>query len=323
MTMFARVILIALCIATTTKAHVAIAAYPTGPIRLVVGFAPGGGSDVLARIIAQKLTETMGHTWVVDNRPGAGGNLSTDIVARANPDGHTVLIALNTQLTANPVIYKVSFRVDKDFQPVTTVASSDQMLVVHPSMPASTLKDFIALAKQKPGAFSYASAGVGTVDHLGIELLNRRTGINTVHIPYKGGAPASASVLAGETHMRIGSVASTIPYVAAGRLRALAIASGKRSKLAPEIPTIAESGYPDLAIDVWYALMVPNATPRSSIDQLRSHVHKALEYPDVQTAMERGGLNPVASSSAELAARIRKEAETLSSVIKEAGIRAD
>jgi len=319
---FARIALLALCTAAST-AHSAPATYPAGPVRLVVGFAPGGGSDVLARIIAQKMTDTMGYPWVVDNRPGAGGNLSTDIVARANPDGHTVLIALNTQLTANPGIYKVSFRVDRDFQPVTMVASSDQMLVVHPSIPATTLKEFIALAKQKPGAFSYSSAGVGTVDHLGIELLNRRTGINTVHVPYKGGAPASASVLAGETHMRIGSVASTIPYVAAGRLRGLAIASGKRSKLAPEIPTIAESGYPDLAIDVWYALMVPSATARSTVDQLRSQVHRALEYPDVQTAMERGGLNPVASSSSELAVRIKNEAETLARVIKDAGIRAD
>ena len=284
--------LLALGAAACSIAQAAEPAYPTRPVRLVLGFGAGGGTDLLARTLAPKLSEALGTTWVVDNRTGASGNLATEIVVHANPDGHTVLMVLNTQLTANPSLYKLSFDVQRDLQPITTLGASDQMLVVHPSVPAATLKDFIALAKQKPGAFNYASTGIGSVDHLGTELLNKRTGIKLVHVSYKGGGQASAALLAGEVQVRIGAAASTFPVVASGRLRALAIASGKRSKLAPELPTVAELGYPGYEVNVWYAFLVPARTPSRIFERIRAETMKALQLPDIQSQLDRAGVNP-------------------------------
>ena len=297
-------------------------AYPTRPVRLVLGFGAGGGTDLLARTIAPKLSEALGQTWVVDNRTGASGNLSTEIVARASPDGHTVLMVLNTQLTANPSLYKLPFDVQRDLQPITSLGSSDQMIVVHPSVPATTLKEFIALAKQKPGAFNYASTGVGSVDHLGTELLNKRAGIKLVHVTYKGGGQAGAALLAGEVQMRIGAAASTIPTVQSGRLRALAIASGKRSRLLPDLPTVAELGYPGFEVNVWYALFVPAKTPHGIVERIRTQTINALQAADVQAQLDRAGVNPLTSTPAELATRIRAETDVLAALIKELDIRA-
>ena len=188
------------------SAAAADAAYPTRPIRLVVPFAPGGGVDTTARIMAPKLTELMGQNWVVDNRTGAGGNLAAEIVARANPDGHTVLLAIDSQLTANPSLYALPFSVEKDLQPVIVVCATDQILVVHPGVAASTFKEFIALAKSKPGSFRYGSGGVGSANHLAAELLKKTTGIDIVHVPYKGAGPSIAGILAGEIQMNISSL---------------------------------------------------------------------------------------------------------------------
>ena len=302
--------------------HAAEAAYPVRPVRLVIGFGVGGGVDVLARTIAPKLGEAMGHTWVVDNRTGASGNISTELVARATPDGHTLLLILNTQLTANPSLFKLPFDVQRDLQPITTVGSSDQILVVHPGVPAATFKEFIALARQKPGAFNYASTGIGSVDHLGTELLNKRAGIKLVHVTYKGGGQAGAALLAGEVHVRIGAAASTVPFVTSGRLRVLAIASGKRSKLLPDLPTIAELGYPDYEVNVWYALFAPAGTPMRIVERIRTETIKALQAPDVQAQLDRTGVNPITTTPAELDKRIRAETRLLAALIKELGIRA-
>ena len=318
----ARTLAALLLAATCASAQAAEPAYPSRPVRLLVGFGVGGGVDTLARILAPKLSESMGYTWVVDNRTGASGNISSELVARANPDGHTVLIILNTQLTASPSLYKLPFDVQRDLQPITTLGTSDQMLVVHPAVPAATLKEFIALAKQKPGAFNYASTGPGSVDHLGTELLNKRTGIKLVHISYKGGGQAAAALLAGEVQVRIGAAASTIPLVTTNRLRALAIASGKRSRLLPELPTVAESGYPGYEVNVWYAFLAPAGTPASIVERIRTETIKALQAPDVQGQLDRGGVNPASSTPAELAKRLSAEGEALAGLIKELGIRA-
>ena len=297
-------------------------AYPTRPVRLVLGFGAGGGTDLLARTIAPQLSEAMGQTWVVDNRTGASGNLSTEIVARASPDGHTVLMVLNTQLTANPSLYKLPFDVQRDLQPITSLGSSDQMIVVHPSVQAATLKEFIALAKQKPGTFNYASTGIGSVDHLGTELLNKRAGIQLVHVTYKGGGQAGAALLAGEVQVRIGAAASTIPTVQSGRLRALAIASGKRSKLLPDLPTVAELGYPGFEVNVWYALFAPAGTPLGITERIRAQTIKAMQAADVQAQLDRAGVNPLTSTPEELAKRIRAETDVLAALIKALDIRA-
>ncbi|MCC6532397.1 MAG: tripartite tricarboxylate transporter substrate binding protein [Burkholderiales bacterium] len=307
--------------AAATAAPAAQSAYPVRPVRLVVGFGVGGGTDLLARTIAPKLSEALRHTWVVDNRTGASGNLSTEIVVRANPDGHTILMVLNTQLSANPSLFKLPFSVQRDLQPITMLGASDQILVIHPGVPAHTLKEFIALAQQKPGAFNYASTGIGSVDHLGTELLNQRAGIKLVHVTYKGGGQASAALLAGEVQVRIGAAASTIPMVSSGRLRALAMASAKRSRLLPELPTVAELGYPGYEVNVWYALLAPAGTPSRIVERIRTETIKALQSADVQAQLERAGVSAQTSTPAELAQRVSSETMLLGALIKDLAIR--
>ena len=298
-------------------------AYPTRPIRLLIPFAPGGGSDTLARIITPKLTEALGQQWVVDNRGGAGGNLAAEIVAKAAPDGHTVFLGFNTVLTVNPALYKLSFNMERDLAPVTLLATAQYILVLHPNVPATTLQDFIALAKQKPGALNYSSGGMGTPLHLSAELLSKRGGIKMVHIPYKGGGPAAAALLAGEVQVLFGSVASSMPHVKSGRLKALATTGLKRSKVAPELPTLDESGFPGFDVGSWYALLVPAKTPVSIINRIRDAAIKAVALPDIQQVMSGQGLEVETSTPPELAARIKRESAVWAGVIKDAGIRAE
>jgi tripartite-type tricarboxylate transporter receptor subunit TctC len=309
--------------ATVELASAADSAYPSRPIRVVVATAAGGGVDAVARIIAPRLSESMGQTWIVDNRAGAGGNVGAEIVARANPDGYTALACTSTLLTVNPSLYKMSFSMQRDLQPVTVLAAGEQVVVVHPAVPAKTLQELIALAKKKPGALNYASAGVGTAIHLGAELLNMRAGIDMKQVPYKGGGPAAAAVLSGEVQVLVGTVASTIPFVQAGRLRALATTGAKRSKLLPDLPTVAESGYPGFEAGLWFALLVPAATPKNIAERMRSETAKVLQQPDVQAAMARQGLEPESSTPAELAARITTESATWAALIKKLAIRVE
>jgi tripartite-type tricarboxylate transporter receptor subunit TctC len=313
------IVLLGLCIAASLAQ--AAETYPTRPVRLVVPFSPGGGVDSTARIIAPKLSESMGQNWVVDNRTGAAGNIASEIVARASPDGQTVLLALDTQLTANPSLYKLPFNVEKDLKPVVILAVSDQVVVVNPKVPAKTVKDFVALAKQKPGALRHGSAGVGSSNHLADELFKKVTGTNIVHVPYKGAGPAAAAILAGEIQMNISSTASTIGYIKSGRLRALATTGLKRSKVLPDVPTVAESGYPGFEAIQWYGLVVPGATPKSIVARIHKDSVKALESADVRAAMDRLGLGQDPSNPEALRARIKKETAKWSALIKDAGIR--
>jgi len=314
------IVLLGICLAAGV-AQAADSAYPTRPVRLVVPFPPGGGVDATARIIGPKLSESMGQNWVVDNRSGAGGNIASEIVAHADPDGQTVLLALDTMLTANPSLYHLPFSVEKDLQPVVILAVSDQMLVVHPSVPARTLKELVALAKQKPGEFRHGSGGMGSSNHLAAELFKKVAGIDIVHVPYKGAGPSVAAILAGEIQMNISSTASTIGFIKAGRLRALASTGAKRGKALPEVPTIAESGYPGYEAIQWYALVVPGATPKRIVARIHQDSVKALQAADVQAAMDRLGLQQDPSTPEALVARIKKEAAKWSAIIKDAGIR--
>lgn len=297
--------------------------YPTRPVRLLVPFAPGGGADTLSRIITPKLHDALGQPWVVDNRGGAAGNIAAETVARAAPDGHTVFMGFNTVLTVNPSLYKLPYSVEKDLQPVTLLATAQYILVLHPSVSANTLKEFIALARQKSGLFNYASAGVGSPLHLAAELFKKRAGINMVHLAYKGGGPAAAAVLAGEAQVLFASVASSLPQVKAGRLKALATTGAKRSRVAPELPTIAESGFQGFDVSSWYALLVPAGTSPAIVDRIRGAAMKAVELPDVQEAMSRQGLEVETSTPQQLAARIKSETAVWAGVIKEAGIKAE
>jgi tripartite-type tricarboxylate transporter receptor subunit TctC len=293
------------------------------PVRLLVPFAPGGGADTLARIITPKLTESTGQQWVVDNRGGAAGNIAAETVARAAPDGSTVFMGFSTVLTVNPALYKLPFSMEKDLQPVTLLATAQYILVVHPSVQANSVKELIALMKQQPKALNFASAGVGSPLHLAGELFQRRAGVQMVHLPYKGGGPAAAAVLAGEAQLIFGSVASSIPHVKAGKLKPLATTGRQRSRVAPEVPTMTEAGVAGVEVTSWYAFMLPAGATPILVSRLREHAIKALEAPDVQQAMSRQGLEPETSTAQELAARMRAESKTWAEVIKAAGIRAD
>ncbi len=317
----AKLIALLACGMASAAAQAADASYPARPIRLVVPFAPGGGADAVARIFAPRLSEAMGQNWIVDNRTGAGGNIASEIVARANPDGYTVLLVLDSQLTANPSLYEMSFDVEKDLQPVVILAATDQIVIVHPDVPARTLKELVALARQKPGQLRHGSGGVGSSNHLAAELLKKVTGIDIVHVPFKGAGPSLTAVLAGEIQMNVSSPASSIAFIKAGRLRAVARTGGKRSKSLPDVSTVAESGYPGFEVLQWYGLVVPGATSKSIVARIRDASLKALKEPDVLAAMDRLGFEAEVISLAELRERIRKERAMWSGVIKEAGIR--
>jgi tripartite-type tricarboxylate transporter receptor subunit TctC len=297
--------------------------YPTRPVRLLVPFAPGGGADALSRIITPKMHDALGQAWVVDNRGGAAGNIAAETVAKAAPDGYTALMGFNTVLTVNPSLYKLTYSVTRDLQPVTLLATAQYILVIHPSVAATSLKDFIALAKQKPGSLNYASAGVGSPLHLAAELFKKRAGIDMAHLAYKGGGPAAVAVLAGEAQVLFASVASSVPQIKAGKLKALATTGIKRSKVAPDLPTIAESGFPGFEVSSWYALLVPAKTPAAIVNKIRGAAIKAVELPDVQEAMSRQGLDVETSTPQELAARMSAETGVWAGVIKDAGIKAE
>jgi tripartite-type tricarboxylate transporter receptor subunit TctC len=297
--------------------------YPTRPVRLLVPFAPGGGADALSRIITPKMHDALGQAWVVDNRGGAAGNIAAETVAKAAPDGYTALMGFNTVLTVNPSLYKLTYSVTRDLQPVTLLATAQYILVIHPSVAATNLKDFIALAKQKPGSLNYASAGVGSPLHLAAELFKKRAGIDMAHLAYKGGGPAAVAVLAGEAQVLFASVASSVPQIKAGKLKALATTGIKRSKVAPDLPTIAESGFPGFEVSSWYALLVPAKTPAAIVNKIRGAAIKAVELPDVQEAMSRQGLDVETSTPQELAARMSAETAMWAGVIKDAGIKAE
>jgi tripartite-type tricarboxylate transporter receptor subunit TctC len=296
---------------------------PDKPVRLLIPFAPGGGADALSRAITPKLHDALGQPWVNDNRGGAGGNIAAEIVVRANPDGQTVFFGFSNVLTVNPLMYKLPFDPVKELIPVAMLNSGHYMLVLHPSVKADNFGEFIALAKSKAGAMSYASSGIGTPLHLAAELFKVRTGTQLTHVPYKGGGPASIAVLAGEVQVLFGSLPSVLPHVKGGRLKALAVTGPKRAVLAPEVPTISELGQKDFEVTSWYGFFLPLRTPDNVVQTLMQESRKVLEMPDVKEAIAKLGIEPAFKSGAEFARHIRLEMETWAKVIKSAGIRAE
>ena len=260
-----------LCV--TAAAHAADA-YPHAQCDSFSPFAPGGGADAIARVITPKLNEALGQQWVNDNRGGAAGNIAAEIVARAAPDGHTVFLGFSTVLTVNPLLYKLPFDVERDLVPVVMLTSGQYMLVVHPSVKADNLKEFISLAKARPNTLNYSSAGIGTPLNLAAELFKSRAGITMTHIAYKGGGPASAAVLAGEVQVLFASLPTSLPHVKTGRLKALAVTGPKRSHAMPDLPTIAESGYPGYQVTSWYGFFVPARTPAHILKTLHDEAAK-------------------------------------------------
>ncbi len=300
------------------------AAYPSRPIRLVLPFPSGGGTDSLARIMAPKMLELLGQPIVVDNRPGASGNIATDFVARAEPDGYTVLMGFNTSLTMNPSLYKkLPFDVQRDFKPVTLLASAKYFLVVNETVPVKTLGELVALAKSKPDQLNYSSSGPGSPLHLAAELFKYRTGTQIQHIPYKGGGPATAGILGGEVQLMFGSASAVMPHVRQGKLRALAVTSLTRSAVAPDLPTLNELGLTGFDVTSWYGLLVPKNTPDAVVARLQAAAQKVVQMPEVKDVMARQGLEMVINTPAEFATLIKTETRTWAELIGKFNITAE
>jgi tripartite-type tricarboxylate transporter receptor subunit TctC len=299
------------------------AGYPTRPVRIVVGFPPGGGTDINARVLAPKLSEYLGQQFVVENRPGATTNIATDLVAKAPPDGYTLLFTTSA-LAINVSLYKnLNFDALRDFAPISVLAQSPNLLVTPASLPAKNISDLLAMARARPGALNYSSAGAGTTQHLSGELFKLRTGTYIVHIPYKGSAGSLSAVIAGEVHFSFANIPAILGHVKSGRMRALAIASPARSELMPEVPTMREAGVDGVEVSVWYALLAPAATPREVVNTLGNATMKAARAPDVRQRLVEQGAEPVGNSPEEFARLLREEVARWAEVVRISGAKAE
>jgi tripartite-type tricarboxylate transporter receptor subunit TctC len=314
-------LLISAAIMLPAAAHAA-ETFPSRPIRLVVPYPPGGGTDIVGRLVAEKLSASLGQPIIVDNRGGAGGVLGTEIVAKATPDGYTLLL-VPTSHVINPSIYaKLPYDTAKDFAPITMVASAPILMAVNPSVPAETVRGFVEAAKANPKAIgNYGSAGVGTVFHLTGQLFNRLSGLSLQHVPYRGGGPTVTALLAGEIPLAFETMLSLQPHVRAGTLRGLAITSVRRSTTMPEIPTTAEAGFPELVAENSYALFAPARTPASSLTRLHEATAAALALPDMRDRLREQGAEVVGTSSADLAAYVAAEIPKWAALARQAGVK--
>jgi tripartite-type tricarboxylate transporter receptor subunit TctC len=297
--------------------------YPSKPIRLVLPFPPGAPSDMVGRTVGQKVGEQLGQTFIPDNRTGAGGTLGLAMVAKAPPDGYTVMVASPT-IALSPLLYSnLPYDATKDFTPIARLASIENVMLVHPSVPAKTLKEFVALARANPGKLNYGSGGPGTTNHLANELLRSLEKINMVHVPYKGATVATTALMGGEVDEVIVSVASVLPLIKAVRVRALAVLSPKRVATLPDVPTTKEAGFPNFQMSIWYGMFAPPATPRDIVNRLYREVAKALEDPTLRQHMANAGMDPWLGTPDEMGALLRSEMARYAKIIQSAGIRKD
>ncbi|MGZ8212108.1 MAG: Bug family tripartite tricarboxylate transporter substrate binding protein [Burkholderiales bacterium] len=296
-------------------------AYPSKPVRFIVGFPPGGTNDIVARVVAPKLGEYLGQQVVVDNRGGANTAIACEIFVRTPPDGYTIMLNAPGHAT-NPAMMKLSFDSIRDFSFITQAAESQNLLVVHPSLPARNVKELIALSKKHPGVINYGSSGIGTTVHLSAELFKHMAGIDWVHIPYKGGGPGVVALLAGEISLYFGNVPTVIRQARDGKLRALATTGAKRSGAAPDIPTVAESGVPGYEVTTFYGVSAPAKTPRPIIDKLHAEIVRALKSPEVSEKLQGLGADPVGNTPEQYSTFMRAEIAKWDKVIKAAGIKA-
>jgi len=312
-----------LAVAMTAGAVVCGAAepvYPSKPVRLLVGFSPGGATDVAARIIAKKLSEGWSQQVIVDNRPGAGGLLAFDLVAKANPDGYT-LLATSPSFAIQPAIAaKLPYDPIRDFAPITVATSAPYVLVLYPGVEAKSVKELVGLAKANPGKLNYASGGIGSAQHLAAELFALMTGIKIVHVPFKG-AVSVPDVIAGRVQMLFSGVPQALSHIQAGRLRAVGVTTPKRSAAVPDVPTIAEAGVPGYDVTVWYGILATGRSPKPVVEKLNAEFVKAIHLPDVRQQLIAMGLEPVGNSSAQFTAAIKEEIARWASVVRRAGIK--
>jgi tripartite-type tricarboxylate transporter receptor subunit TctC len=318
-----------LLVAGAANAHAqtagkAATTYPTKPIRIVVTYPPGGPTDIVARAIGQKMTETWSQPVVIDNRAGAGGIVGTEVVARAAPDGYTLLLGTSAGLSINPALNpKLPYNAFSDFAPISLVVINPQILVFNGSFAPSSLKELIQLAKARPGQINFASVGPGSPNHLGMELLKSMAGIDMVHIPYKGTSPAVTDLLTGQVSLMFNSMPSVLQQVRAGKLKGIAVGSAKRSQAAPEIPTVSEAGLPGFEYVTWYGLFAPAATPKDIVATLNKEIVRMLADPQLAQRFASQGAEPASTAPAELAKFMRAEHERWKQVIKSGRIRID
>jgi tripartite-type tricarboxylate transporter receptor subunit TctC len=296
--------------------------YPTKPVRLIVPFPPGGSNDIVGRLMAQELSEKLGKQVIVDNRGGAGGVIGSEIAANADADGHTLLI-ISVAYAFNPHLYKLRFDPEKAFVPIGILGTGPNALTVTPKLPANSVKELLAMAKAQPGKLNYASSGVGTFQHLGSELFRIMAGINIVHVPFKGGGPAMADVMAGNTEICLGSLIQMIPHVDSKRLKLLGIGGAKRAKVYPNVPTIAEAGVPGYDSSNWWGLLAPAKTPPAIVSRLRAETTKILAQPELQKKFESQGAETVKMSPDEFGRFMKTEMTKWGRVVKEANIKAE
>jgi tripartite-type tricarboxylate transporter receptor subunit TctC len=293
-------------------------------IKVQVPFAPGGGTDILTRIVAPKLADRLGQAVIVENRPGAGGAIAARYTAAAAPDGQTIMMGSISEIAINPHVNpKIGYDIWKDFALIGSVAYTPMTLVVHPALPAKNVKDLVAAAEAKPGALNYGSAGTGSGAHMGAELFRYLTGANITHVPYKGVGPAVADTVAGQVQMTFTTVPSAVSFIRSGQLRALAVASAQRAPQLPDVPTFVESGVPDYLMDYWYCLAAPAATPKDVQARLNGALREAMRMPDVVASLDKSGLIPLNMSAEEFVAYVRKDSERWAAVVKAAGIKAE
>ena len=313
---------LALALAAQCLAGGAVAAdYPSKAIKLVVPYAPGGGADSVARIVAKKVSENIGQAIVIENKGGAGSIVGTDIVAKAEPDGYTLLLGQSGPISINPAVYKsLPYDPVKDFAPVTMTTAYPYILVVNSELPAKSLQEFVALAKSQPGAMNYGTTGIGAANHLVAELFNGKAGLKMAHIPYRGTALAVADCVAGNVTMVFGDPVSVLPHINSGSLRAIAVSSPERSPVAPTVPTMAESGYPGVEAVAWHGIFVPARTPPEIIDKLNAEIVSALQHPETRDLLVKQAMQTVGNTPEEFAAFIKKDIAVWKAVAAEADV---
>jgi tripartite-type tricarboxylate transporter receptor subunit TctC len=296
-------------LAAVTVSHSVLAqktSYPVKPIRMIVGFAAGGGTDLLARILAVRMTEALGQPVIIDNRAGAGGTIAAEIVARATPDGYTLNAPTNSY-AVNASFYKLPYDPIADITPITLIGTSGYLMVVNPKVPASSMKEFLALAKARPGELNYGSSGQGAISHLAVELFKLMAGVNLTHVPYKGTAPVLTDLLSGQIQFTAGAIPPTMPHVRNGRLRAVGVSTAQRSRLAPEVPTVSEAGVPGYDVASWYAISGPPRLPKEIVARLNEVVKQILALPEVSGRFEQEGVDAVRSTPEEFARIIKTD----------------
>ena len=306
-----------------SSTHAQVGGYPDKPIRFVVPYPPGGGTDVIARIVQDRLRAALGQSIIIENRGGAGGSIGTEVVAKAAPDGYTVLFTLSSH-TINPAIFpKLSFDTARDFEPVGIVCSLPQILVANPQFPANTVQQLIAMAKDKPGSLAFASVGNGSPGHLAGEMMKQRTGTQLTHIPYRGGGPAVTDVIGNQVPLLWVSIPAAAQFVKQKQLKALAVSTVKRSAAFPDVPTMQEAGIPDFEVDSWYAMFVPAKTPRAVIDRLNAALNTVLKEPEIREKLLAQGSEAVGGAPERLGAVVSAELPKWAKLVKDAGIKAE